>query len=246
MQTDLRYNVMRKGLIIITLILSVLVLATVSCKKEKKPSSEPVSWSPKPGEGGTLPKEVLPASIETTVAQYFTVHTGETPAVFSGQFVSQPHVLLHSTVANDTVQVYNERYIAFIKNDKLIDFYGKQWDNDRQDYYFEAYTNLYVIGTGDEFTCYYLTEGYPDGMYAKQSTVFSGKWNESYGGLKDFQVAVILLETSGNPNLAPVNSFRVLGDGDGLAQDTVWIRRNAFHDNLRVSAEDAFSMFRVR
>ena len=84
-------------------------------------------------------------------------------------------------------------------------------------------------------------------MYAKQSTVFSGKWEESYGGLRDFQVAVILLETSGNPNLAPAGSFRVLGDGDGLAQDTAWIgSKRASFDDIKVSHEDAFSMFRVK
>ena len=85
-------------------------------------------------------------------------------------------------------------------------------------------------------------------MYAKQSTIFSGSWNASYGGLKDFQVAVILLETSGNPNLAPKGSIRVLGDGDGLAKDTAWIgsKRVALEDDIQVSAEDAFSMFRVR
>ena len=66
--------------------------------------------------------------------------------------------------------------------------------------------------------------------------------------MKDFQVAVILITTSGNPNLAPKGSIRVLGDGDGLAKDTAWIssKRAAFEEDIQVSAEEAFSMFRVR
>ena len=84
-------------------------------------------------------------------------------------------------------------------------------------------------------------------MYAKFSTIFSGKWNASYNGLKDFQVAVIMLETSDNPHLAPVGSFRVLGDGDGLAQDTAWISgsKGAFF-NESVTDYDPFSIFRVK
>lgn len=240
--------IMKQSIIAITLILSVLAFTTVSCNREKKvePTKETVSWSPEPGAGGSLPNEVLPSNVEDTVTQHFTVHTGETPAIFEGQFVSSPHVLLYSTIAGDTTSTYNDRYIAFQGHDKLADFYGQQWDDVKQGYYYEAYRNLNVIGTGDNFTCYYLTEGYPNGMYAKQSTIFSGKWNESYGGLKDFQVAVILLETSNNPNLEPANSFRVLCDGDGLAQDTTWIISKESMSNLKIFADDAFDMFRVR
>lgn len=241
---------MKKSFFVITLILCALAIMTVSCRDNDKDkvNPEPVSWSPEPGEGGTLPEAVLPEYLEDAVEQYFTVNSGEDPVIIdAGQFVSHPHVLIHSTIAEDTIHVYNDRYIAFYGNGELTDFYGKQWDDARQDYYHEAYRRLYVIGTGDNFTCYYLTEGYPNGMYAKQSTVFSGKWNESYGGLRDFQVAVILLETSGNPNLAPAGSFRVLGDGDGLAQDTTWIgSKRASMDDMTISHEDAFSMFRVR
>ena len=84
-------------------------------------------------------------------------------------------------------------------------------------------------------------------MYALQSTIFSGKWNESYGGLKDFQVAVVLLETSGNPNLDPKNSYRVLGDYDGLAKDTAWLgKRVAPTESITITDEDAFRLFRKR
>ncbi len=241
---------MKKNLFIIVLIISVLSLVVVSCKKDKEPepSYPPTVWySPEPGVNGTLPEVILPSSLVDSVGEYFTIYAGENPPIFDGQFVSHPHVLLHTTVENDTIEVYNDRYIAFFGNNEYLDFYGKQWDDDYEAYYEEAYRKLYVVGTGDEFTCYYLTEGYPNGMYAKQSTVFSGKWNASYGGLKDFQVAVILLETSGNPNLAPEGSFRVLGDGDGLAQDTAWFgSKRAAVENVVVTDDDPFSMFRVK
>lgn len=240
---------MKKSFLVSLLIITVLSIAVVSCKKKQdnNPTTTVNTYSPTPGENNTVPTSVLPTSLDSIVTQYITIYSGDNPPRFSGQFVSSPHVLIHSTIANDTVAVYNDRYIAFYQNQDLIDFYGQQWDDEKHAYYNEAYRKLYVLGTGEAFTCYYITEGYPNGMYAKQSTIFSGKWNENYGGLKDFQVAVILLETSGNPDLPPARSFRVLGDGDGLAQDTTWIRgKSAVFPEVSVSAEDAFSMFRVR
>lgn len=205
------------------------------------------SQEPEPGAGGTIPSSVLPSELYDDVTSYFAVYSGENPPIIDGQFVSRPHVLIHTSVESDTIPIYNDRYFAlFYSNSGKIEFYGKQWDDESNSYYEEAYHGVNIIGTGDSFTCYYLTEGYPNGMYAKQSTIFSGKWNASYGGIRDFKVAVILLETSGNPNLSPANSFRILGDGDGLAQDTTWLGKKSLIDDIRISDEDAFSMFRKR
>ena len=252
---NIKFRIMKKNTKSITLIVSALLLSAVmmlglnSChSKDPKPDPTPTPhwYSPLPGENGTVPSVVLPDSLTAPVEEYFTVYEGVNPPVFDGQFVSHPHILLHSTFEDDTITTFNDRYIAFFGNDTKIDFFGKQWDDEYESYYEEAYRDLYVIGTGENFSCYYLTEGYPNGMYAKQSTIFSGKWNENYGGLKDFQVAVILLETSGNPKLAPAGSFRVLGDGDGLAQDTTWMAKSSFNHDMNVSHEDAFRMFRVK
>lgn len=210
-------------------------------------TTQTTTWSsPEPGSGGTIPSSVLPNELYNTVTSHFAVYSGENPPNINGQFVSSPHVLIHSNCASDTLGVFNDRYIAFLMNNGYLDFYAKQWSDDINSYYEEVYRHLNIIGTNDSFTCYYLTEAYPNGMYAKQSTIFSGKWNESYGGIRDFQVAVILLETSGNPNLLPANSFRIIGDGDGLARDTAWLGTKFTIDDIQISNDDAFSMFRKR
>lgn len=235
----------------ILLTLSVLLFAVLfglnSCGKKNNNNNEVVIWSPDPV-NGELPPSVLPEELKDEVGQYITIFSGDDPVKTDGQFVSKPHMLLHSSVVTDTIQVYNDRYICFVVNNNgSVDFYGKQWDNTYNKYYEEVYRNLKRVGEDDNFTCYYLTEAYPNGMYALQSTIFSGKWNPSYGGLKDFQVAVILLETSGNPNLAPNNSYRVLGDGDGLAKDTAWLaKKNFMDDGVMINEYDPFWMFRVK
>lgn len=242
---------MKKNFAIIALIFSVLAISVMSCKKDPTPTPDPEPEiniiSPDPEPGGILPSEVLPDSLIPAVTQYFTIYSGENPALIDdGQFVSSPHALLYSTLPGDTVPFFNDRYVAFFKNHEYVDFYGKQWDNEYQAYYTEAVRKLNVVGTGDQFTCYYYTDGYPHGVYLKMSTIFSGRWNESYGGLKDFQVAVIMLENSGDYTVAPAGSIRVLGDSDGLAQDTAWMSGKHESFNNEISVEDPFSIFRIR
>lgn len=234
---------------------SLMTIGLCSCHNDSEPNLDPVPvppWSPVP-ENGNVPQSVLPADLVDVVTQSFTVHSGVEPVAVRGQFVSKPHALMATSLDPDyhypdTVIFYNDRYICFERTSEgLLNFYGKQWDDDYEAYYEEVYRNLYSVGEGDNFTCYFLTEGYPNGMYALQSTIFSGEWGESYGGLKNFQVAVILLETSGNPNLDPKGSYRVLGDFDGLAQDTNWMAKKSYrNDDVTVSDHDAFKMFRVK
>lgn len=261
---------MKKNKKSFTLVVSALLLALVmivefdSCKKKEEPVAptptpiEPVSPVP---ENGELPESVLPDTLKNIVGEYFTIYSGDTPAKVVGQFVSSPHVLLATNIDTayhfpDSVEYFYDRYLCFERtNSGLVNFYGKQWDDSlyysdgqwHAGYYEEVYRNLNSVGEDDNFTCYFFTEGYPDGMYAKQSTIFSGRWDDSYGGLKDFQVAVILLETSGNPNLDPVNSYRVLGDYDGLARDTAWMSGKAYrNDDIKMVDENAFRMFRKK
>lgn len=240
----------RFSALIISVLAAVMVFSLVfsSCKKKKEEESEtPVvnpPYSPDPDECGVLPQTVLPEALADSIAPWMEVYSGEKPNGVYGQFVSSPHALLHSTLQTDTVTLFNDRYIAFEMDGKYVNFYGKQWDDDEQEYYEEVYRKLWLLGEGENFTCYYVTEGYPNGFFAKQSTIFSGRWDESYGGLRDFKVAVLLLETSGNPNLEPVNSFRILGDQDGLAQDTAWMGGKAFGNGIKMTDEDAFRMFR--
>lgn len=199
-----------------------------------------------------VPEEVLPANVYNEITKYMNIYEGDTPPHLDGQFVSSPHMLIHASYdpAEDST-LYYDRYMAFTYSEKNgFDFYGKQWDDslvDSQDNYYAGYyeehaSDLKITGTGMNFSCYYITEGYPDGMYAKQSTIFSGSWDESVG-IKNFQVAVVLLETSGNPNLSPEGSFRVLGDADGLAENNNWMGKASVSSSC---SNNAFNMFRKK
>lgn len=226
--------------------LAVLAAVTtfVSCKND---DDEVIIITP------DVPEEVLPTASQDSITKYMNIYEGDTPPELNGQFLSKPHKLIYASYdpENDSTFFY-DRYVAFVfSSGHGIDFYGKQWDDSLQDaqgnyhagYYEEHIQNLKITGTGDNFSCYYITEGYPNGMYAKQSTIFSGEWVKGEG-LKDFKVAVILVETSGNPNLQPKGSFRILGDADGLAEVNNWMGKATEPASHGEGGGDTFFLFR--
>lgn len=203
----------------------------------------------------TVPEDVLPKAVHDEIVSknYMTFYEGSKPPKLEGQFISKPHILIHASYdPTEDGTEYNDRYIAFSFSEKTgVDFWGKQWDDSLQDaqgnyyagFYEEHESKLNISGDGNNFSCYYTTEGYPDGMYAKQSTIFSGTWDKE-AGIRDFKIAVVLVETSDNPNLEPCNSYRILGDSDGLAEIDNWMGKSS--ESNSCDNRNAFNLFRKR
>jgi hypothetical protein len=122
-----------------------------------------------------------------------------------------------------------------------MNFYGKQYDSLENRYIEEIQYGLKITGSEDNFTCYYVVDGYVEGFYAQQSFIFSGK--KTNAGLDDFHVAVILLETSGHPNMFPVNSYRVLKDYDGLAENNYWLSGKSGNNIAASKKNNAFDIW---
>ena len=170
-----------------------------------------------------LPDYVLPEEIYNEVTQYIPIHSGVNPPDMKGEYISSPHALIYESYAKnpDSLQFYSDRYLGFIYINKQMNFYGKQYDSIERKYIEEIQYGVKITGNNDNFTCYYVVDGYVQGYYSQQSFIFSGKKTES--GLKDFYVAVVLLENSGNPNMYEKHSYRVLKDYDGLAETNNWL-----------------------
>lgn len=170
-----------------------------------------------------LPKYVMPDEIYNEVAKLFPIHSGVTPPDMTGEYISSPHILIYESYGKnpDSVQVYSDKYVGFMYSNKQMNFYGKQYDNETKKDIEEVQYGVKITGNNDKFTCYYIVEGYVQGYYAQQSFIFSGKKTDK--GLEDFHVAVVLLENSGNPNMFAKNSYRVLKDKDGLAEENKWL-----------------------
>ena len=170
-----------------------------------------------------LPEYVLPNEIYDEVIKLIPVYSGTTPPDMKGEYVSAPHALIYESYGEkpDSLQFYSDRYMGFIYTNKQMNFYGKQYDSIERKYIEEIQYNVKITGSNDQFTCYYVVDGYVQGYYAQQAFIFSGKKTDA--GLEDFHAAVILLETSGNPNMYEKHSYRVLKDYDGLAEKNNWL-----------------------
>ncbi len=170
-----------------------------------------------------LPDYVLPSEIYNEVTKYLPIYSGINPPTITGEYVSSPHALIYESYAEkpDSLQFYSDRYMGFIYTNKQMNFYGKQYDSLNHKYIEEIQYNVKITGSNDLFTCYYVVDGYVQGYYAQQSFIFSGK--KTATGLEDFHIAVVLLETSGNPNMYEKHSYRVLKDYDGLAETNNWL-----------------------
>ena len=178
----------------------------------------PNPWSPEPV-NGQIPVEVLPEALAAEIGQYMNIYSGENTIVIDSLYNSSPHKLMHTTFDEPADTVYHDLRFQFIKKDDKVDLIEWVFDNYAQYYYPIAFRDLYMIGTGNNFTAYYLEENtsYTTGYY-KKATILSGTFDEANNAVNDFKIAEILLKTYGNPNLPPENSYRIVGDADGVSE----------------------------
>lgn len=189
-----------------------------------------------------VPNYVLPEEIYDEVVSYFPVYSGITPPDMEGEYVSSPHYLAYQSDMpnNDSVQFFSDLYMGFIYNNKQMNYYSKQYNVDANAFEENVNYGMKITGKDDNFTCYYVVEDYVNGFYAQQSFIFSGKKTDE--GLEDFHTAVVLLETSGHPGLPPKNTFRVLKDYDGLAEENNWLSKGSAK-TATVSEGGSFEMW---
>jgi len=177
----------------------------------------PNPWSPEPV-NGHIPSSVLPDALAAEIGQYMNIYSGENPIVIDSLYNSSPHKLMHTTFDEPADTVYHDLRFQFIKKDNKVDLIEWVFDNYAQYYYPIAFRDLYMIGSGNNFTAYYLEENtsYSTGYY-KTATILSGTFDEANNAVNNFKIAEILLKTYGNPNLPPENSYRIVGDADGVS-----------------------------
>ena len=178
----------------------------------------PNPWSPEPVDGH-IPSSVLPDAIADEVGQYMNIYSGETPMVIDSVFNASPYVLIHTNFVEATDTVYHDFRFQFIKKDNnKVDLIVWQWNDEIEAYTPEAVSDVYMLGSGNNFTAYYLKEDYSEGGYVRMAAIFSGTWDEANCAVNNFKVATIVVKTFENPDYTPENSYGVFGDADGVTE----------------------------
>lgn len=173
-------------------------------------------WAPEPVDGH-IPSEVLPDELAAEIGQYMNIYSGENPKIIiENAYRSHPHKLIHTTFDEPADTIYHDYYFEIRRNfDNVIDLVEYIWD-ENVGLPIPTGSRSYIIGSGDDFTIYYLKEDYTNG-YAKTATILSGTWDEENDAVNNFKMAEILLKTFENPNLPPENSYRIIGDADSVS-----------------------------
>lgn len=164
--------------------------------------------------------EAIPSEIRSQFTNYMTIHEGSNPPIITGYYLLDPVKLVYTSDGYyEPGEVFADMYIYFGEQNKWkIDEYKEKQSGD-----IGTAKDVVVVGSGKDFTAYYIVEEYLDcdndgsnETYAKQSVLFSGTLTQD--GIKDAQYAFVLLEAiDPHDKIMEENEFRIFKDGDGLA-----------------------------
>jgi hypothetical protein len=135
--------------------------------------------------------------------------------------VATGNTLIGSNEPRDEIgKRYNDLYFAFIEgaNGGLV--YREKQSNSTA----ESDT-LDVVGKGNDFTAYFISEGTSLGVRVKQSTIISGTLTPN--GIENYRYSFVMLEKGPDPDnlIVPVETYRIFKDGDDLAEISEWYRQ---------------------
>jgi len=170
---------------------------------------------------GTVSSGVIPDEIYNDFTGKMPIYTGTTPPDITGQYTANSITLVGSSISGDAIgsTTWADYYIAFIKGaDGKLSYRERQGDSE------SGSDNVVVeiVGSGNNFTAYFVATGVSNGISTKMSTLISGTLTSS--GISNFHYSFVLLEKGPDPQgkLIPVNAYRVFKDGDGQSPRYTW------------------------
>jgi len=167
----------------------------------------------------TIIAAAIPDSIQTKMENYIPIYEGSTPPVITGTYVITPMMLVYATDAAHAPDSVRDTYIRFSDQNTTTNraLYDEKQGTDT------AHSNdVLVIGSGNNFTAYFVSTGTSSGIYVKTTTVISG--TKTASGISGLRYAFVMVDKGADPNdtLVAVGTFRVFKDNDGLAANAVW------------------------
>jgi len=181
-----------------------------------------------------VPEEIIPEEISEKFREIMPVYSGSTPSDISGEYLVSPNRLKAGSMSYDRPgDTYNDLYLSFIKDEN-----GKFSYRERQGTGQGESDDVTVVGTGNNFTAYFIWTGTSDEIWSKMSVLISGTIIPE--GISNFHYAFIMLEKADDPSdrLVPVNTYRIfINGGNGVA-----VRRNWISTSVVKSFDDLHSV----
>ncbi len=177
-----------------------------------------------------IKKIVTQAQIDLIKSRGMPIYESNTVSKIDGIYELNPDVLVTGYNSNDYKpgELFSSYRYQFTNHDTKAQTVSLDYSN-KDDLGADAakgYTS-YISGAGNKFTAFVVLSGISSSIPYKTLVVISGEMTST--GIKDFQLARLLTEKTGDTNdvkLVAVGSLRTFKDGDGLASkvDTIKLR----------------------
>lgn len=180
----------------------------------------------------TIKEEVIPVSMQQNLELYMPIYEGTTPPIVNGVYLFSPFESVYSSdgqysdgyVIDDFKIMFSDQNSAT----QLLSYYGSYEDDNS----YESSDKVSIIGSGNNFTAYFVATGVNAGISFKTATLISG--TVSTTGIKNIYYAFVMLEKGDDPNydLMDVNVYRVFYDSDGLAENSYWNKSKKINQQI--------------
>jgi hypothetical protein len=182
--------------------------------------------------------DVIPVGIQSELALYMPVYTGNNPPDIAGTYLMSPTELLYSSDSDYPAGHIFDDFLMQFENqvsENVVTYRGKHIEAQG----FEMSSRVSVAGSGDNFSAYFRTTGETNNIRTETALIITG--TKTFMGIEDLYYAFIMLDKGPDPDgyVMDVNEFRIIKDGDNLSGNTFWI--NSSNKNNSVLFEK--SMF---
>ena len=169
----------------------------------------------------------IPQEYLSKMATHMPIYAGNTPPNIEGTYLVSVQTLVYASDNHDK-KTFADYYANFSNQNKsknTIDFQNKEVNNSGTVISQSNKTEMVLLGNGDNFTIFNVTEGIASGAQYKQAIILSGTMTGE--GIKDIYLGILMLDKDDpNNKLMKVGTYRIFNDGDGLAIPTTWSSRS--------------------
>lgn len=165
--------------------------------------------------------DVVPEEIQDKISKHIPIYNGVNPPNIEGTYLVEPFVTVFCEDENgyEPGELIVPSYIRFSNQNTVLntlDFEEKTSLSEKLG------TGAFICGSGANFTAFFNTEGYSEGVYNRTALVISG--TKTSLGIEDLYYAFVMVEKGEDPdnNLMQEGYFRVFKDEDGLSVPTSW------------------------
>lgn len=174
----------------------------------------------------------IPQEYLGKMATYMPIYSGSTPPTVDGTYR-----ISKTTLVYDAGGTYNpgETFVDFIANlsnqnstKNTVDYQNKEVDSNGNVLSQANKSEMVLLGQGDNFTAFVISEGTSTGIYYKTADLISGTMTPD--GIKNIYLGILMIDkgddSASSKKLMNKGVFRVFYDSDGLAAKTTWNARH--------------------